>query len=113
MIGSAESQSHQTVTEIVEYADIAQETVKRIQDLSEINHAVSNKTQDLDHLIRDVQQHMRSLNEVSGIVQSSSNEIALGIKEITQAVHLISDHTQDNKDKIDTLTTLAKRFKID
>lgn len=113
MISNAESQSKQTVTEVVEYADIARETVKRIEDLTDINHSVASKTQEIDGLIQTVQKDMRSLNEISDLVQSSSSEITFGIKEITDAVHVISDHSQDNKEKIETLTTLAQRFKIE
>lgn len=113
MISIAESQSRTTVDQITEYSATARQTVSHLGDVARLNGIVSKQTTELDGETRSVQEKVQSMVQASSVVSSSSGEISIGINEITQAIHAIVDHTQNNKAELDQLLAIARKFKTD
>lgn len=111
MIAEAEVQVQKTVREIEEYSATSERVLKTLGEVTGLTDEVSSKSTLLDQETRTVQGHIRELAEISSTVTSRSAEIATGIREVSQAVHTISGHTQTNQSLLGRLLDLLGRFK--
>ena len=110
-IAGAEQQTTNTVGYIQEYSVLSEKTASELASVYSKNALLLCKSKEIDHETNVVKEHIQKLSEISGIVQSSSEEISIGIHEISTAVNSISEHTVNSKEMINQPMDLAHRFK--
>ncbi len=95
-----------------EQSKSSQEVLSSLGDIKKVTHEVRNGSVEILNGGEQIAEEMRLLDDLSGLIAGSMNEMANGTIEINNSVHEVNDLCQTNRNRISDLTKEVKQFKV-
>ncbi|MDI9534897.1 MAG: methyl-accepting chemotaxis protein [Bacteroidota bacterium] len=97
---------------MTEQEGASRQILEALSDMKTDAVTVHEKASEMQEGVKNVTNHMLGVTQVSQTISASTDEMAIGAREISQTAQNVSDLANETKDNIEKMVQLLKQFNV-